>query len=107
MATVPTQSLSGTSIPLLHLLRATRTRQVSAINDRIFALLGVADEANEKKHGKNVLKLNYAHDEYVTFVLTTRFLINHHKSLEVLKMVEYLPGFGKRNVDVGPPMGCG
>jgi hypothetical protein len=55
--------------------------------------LGIADEANEEKHGEAVLKLNYAHHEHASFVFTARFLINHHKSLEVLKMVEYLPGF--------------
>jgi hypothetical protein len=78
---------------LLTLLRITRHREASVPKDRVFALLGIADEADEAKHLINALRLGYSMSTTETFLTTTRFLIKHHQSLEVLKMVEYLPSF--------------
>ncbi|KAH8723330.1 hypothetical protein GQ44DRAFT_804442 [Phaeosphaeriaceae sp. PMI808] len=78
---------------LLSLLRVSRLRDASVAKDRIFGLLGIADEANVEKYAEDALRLPYSLDMHQTFLRTTLHLLKHHKSLEVLKMVEYLPGY--------------
>lgn len=83
--------VSGES--LVSLLQLTRRRDTSVAKDRVFALLGIADEANTTKYGKDALSLPYSLGTFETFLETTLYLIKRHRSLEVLKMVEFLPEF--------------
>lgn len=59
--------------------------------DRVFALLGIAEEADVTKHGADALRLDYSKSSTETSMTTTKFLIKHHQSLDVLKMVEHHP----------------
>lgn len=83
----------GNSVPLHALLRLSQGRKTSVAKDHVFALLGIADEANTDILGDKAIKLDYSQHEILVFIHTTRFLIEHHRSLEVLKMVQYLPTF--------------
>jgi hypothetical protein len=93
---------NGSGESLDSLLRYSRLRDTSVAKDRVSALLGIADEANTEKYGEEALNLLYSLDMYETFLKTTPYLIKHGQSLEVLKMVECLPGFAAINLSCVP-----
>lgn len=72
---------------LLTLLKATRNREATVPSDKIFALLGVANDA-----GLMRLQPDYKAHFREVYATAMQSLIKHHKNLLPLRLTEVLPG---------------
>lgn len=72
---------------LMTLLKATRDREATEPSDKVFALLGLANDADLIG-----VRPDYRLHFRQVFALTMRSLINHRRDLIPLRLVEVLPG---------------
>jgi hypothetical protein len=75
--------------PLLELLNQSRSFHATDPRDKVFALLGLAEEANDTSTVPDCLVPNYAKDKMQIYQNLARYLITRHQNLNVLASVQH------------------